>query len=328
MSAPGSELGRERGLLDRLDAFQRRSRPLGFAVGVQRKFASDQAGRLAAVLAYYTFFSFFPLLLVVTTVLGWALASHSGLRTQLLDSVLAQFPVVGSSLRDQSSFQPLKGSATTLAVGIAGALWGGLRAMQAAQSAMNDVWDIPLRDRPNAIQLRVRALLVLAVVGAGLLGTVALANVATLSPVPAAGRVALLVGTVAADAATFLVAFQVLTARRLPWPDLVPGAVLAGIGWFVVQLAGTWFVTRAIKGAGDVYGTFASVIGFLTLFHIQAQIALWAAEVNVVWTRHLWPRSLTGRDLTEADRRAVIDEASASLRHAGEHLDVRFDDDV
>ena len=316
-----------RRLLGRVDAFQRRSGPLGFVVGVQRKFASDGAGRLAAVLAYYSFFSLFPALLVVTTVLGRALASDSGLRTQLLDSVLAQFPVIGTMLRDQGTLQPLQGSATTLVVGVAGALWGGLRAMQAAQSAMNDVWDIPMRERPNIVRVRVRALLVLLVVGAGLLGTVALANVATLSPVPAAGRVALLVGTVAADAATFLVAFQILTARRLPWPDLVPGALLAGVGWFVVQLAGTWFVTRAIKGAGDVYGTFATVIGFLTLFYIQAQIALWAAEVNVVRARHLWPRSLTGRDLTDADRRAVLDEASASLRHPGEHLDVRFDDD-
>jgi YihY family inner membrane protein len=318
--------GRGRLLLDRLDEAQRRQPALGFVVGVHRKFASDGAGRLAAVLAYYSFFSIFPLLLVVTTVLGQALSTHPGLRADLLDSVLAQFPVVGRSLRDDGALQPLKGSLTTLVIGVVGALWGGLRAMQAAQGAMNDVWDIPRHERPNLLRVRLRALLVLGIVGAGLLGTVALSSLATLLPVPVIGRVALVLGTLAADSVTFLVAFQVLTARRLAWRSLAPGALLAGLAWFTVQLAGTWFVTRAIKGASDVYGTFATVIGFLTLFYVQAQLSLWAAEVNVVLARHLWPRSLTGQNPTDADRRAVHDEASSSLGLSGASVEVRYDE--
>jgi YihY family inner membrane protein len=315
---------RSRRLLEGLDDLQRRHPALGFVVGVQRKFASNGAGRLAAVLAFYAFFSFFPLLLVVTTVLGRALASRPGLRTDLLDSVLAQFPVVGSSLRDKDTLHPLQGSLTTLLVGIVGALWGGLRAMQAAQHAMNDVWDVPRHERPNAINVRLRALLVLVVVGAGLLGTVALSSLAALLPVPAAGRIALVLGTLVADSLTFLVAFQVLTARKQPWGALAPGAAFAGVGWFAVQLSGTWFVARAIKGASDVYGTFAAVIGFLTLFHVQAQLSLYAAEINVVRARRLWPRSLTGRDPTDADRRAALDEANASIDLPGASVEVRY----
>ena len=318
--------GRE--LADRLDARQRRTPPAAFALAVQRKFSSDRGSRLAAVLAYYAFLSIFPALLVLVTVLGYLLTSHGDLRRQLLDSALAQFPVIGSTLRDQSQLRPLRGNVVAFVVGVAGALWSGMRAMQIAQDAMNDVWDVALRDRPGFVHKRIRAALMLALVGTALVLTVVLANVAALLPVFWLARVVLLLATAVANIAAFSLAFQILTVNRLRWRDVMPGAVLAGIGWLGVQLLGTWFVTRVVKGASDVYGTFATVIGFLTLFFVQAQLTLWAAEVNVVRSRRLWPRSLTGRNLTDADRRALLDEAASSVRHVGQHVSVRFDGDA
>src|SRR5690606_13163800 len=50
---------------DRIDAVQRRFRPLAFAYGVLKKFGDDWAGRMAALIAYYAFFSIFPLMLVL-----------------------------------------------------------------------------------------------------------------------------------------------------------------------------------------------------------------------------------------------------------------------
>lgn len=318
--------GRE--LADRFDAWQRRTPLAAFALAVQRKFASDRGGRLAAALAYYAFLSIFPAMLVFVTVLGYLLASHGDLRHQLLDSAIAQFPVIGSALRDERQLRPLRGNVAAFVIGVAGALWSGMRAMQIAQDAMNDVWEIPLRDRPRFVQKRVRAVLMLALIGTALALTVALSNVAALLAVAWLTRSALVIASVVANVATFALAFQILTANRLRWRDVMPGAVLAGIGWLGVQLLGTWFVTRVVKGASDVYGTFATVIGFLTLFFVQAQLTLWAAEVNVVRSRGLWPRSLTGRNLTDADRRALLDEAASSVRHVGQHVSVRFDGDA
>jgi len=42
---------------------------------VRKKFSDDQAGNLAALIAYYGFVSIFPLLLVLVTVLGIVLES-------------------------------------------------------------------------------------------------------------------------------------------------------------------------------------------------------------------------------------------------------------
>src|SRR6266508_3088652 len=80
--------------LERLDRFQQRNRVLALPFAVVRKFGDDQAGNLAALLAYYGFFSLFPLLLVLVTVLGFVLAGRSKLQARILDSALAQFPVI------------------------------------------------------------------------------------------------------------------------------------------------------------------------------------------------------------------------------------------
>ena len=52
-----------------LDRLQQRSRLAGIAVIY--KYADDQGGYLAAMITYYAFVSLFPLLLLLTTVLGW-----------------------------------------------------------------------------------------------------------------------------------------------------------------------------------------------------------------------------------------------------------------
>ena len=54
-----------------LDRLQQRSRLAGFIIAVIYKYADDQGGYLAAMITYYAFVSLFPLLLLLTTVLGW-----------------------------------------------------------------------------------------------------------------------------------------------------------------------------------------------------------------------------------------------------------------
>src|SRR5512144_3172398 len=83
-----------------LDRLQRRSRAAGFAIAVIYKYVDDQGGYLAALITYYAFVSLFPLLLLLTTVLGVVLAGHPQVQHQVLDSALSQFPVIGDQLAD------------------------------------------------------------------------------------------------------------------------------------------------------------------------------------------------------------------------------------
>ena len=58
--------------------------------------------------------------------------------------------------------------------------------------------------------------------------------------------------------------------------------------------------------------------------YLSAQLLLYAAEINVVLTRRLWPRSLLQPPLTEPDRRVLTALAETEERRPGETVEVRF----
>ena len=78
-----------------IDGFQQRRPLLAVPFAVVKKFGEDQAGNLAGLVAYYGFFSIFPLLLVLVSVLGIVLRGHTGLQQRVVSSVLGNFPIVG-----------------------------------------------------------------------------------------------------------------------------------------------------------------------------------------------------------------------------------------
>lgn len=120
----------------------------------------------------------------------------------------------------------------------------------------------------------------------------------------------------AGNVALFLVAFRLLTADEVSWRQLRRGAVLAGLGWALLQAGGSLYVHHVVAAASNTYGTFATVIGLLSFIYLSVVIALIAAETNVVAARRLWPRSLSiadGEPITDGDRRALeLGEALAS----------------
>jgi YihY family inner membrane protein len=315
-------VGRSRQALETLDRFQQRHAWSAFPVAVVRKFGDDQAGSLAALVAYYGFFSLFPLLLVLVTVLSFVLEGDVELQRRILDSALGEFPVIGDQLGDNVG--QVRGSGLALLVGLLGALWGGLGVMSAAQNAMNEVWNVPRVRRPNVLLGTARSLALLVVLGGGVLLTTALAGLG--AAVDGGGPLGLAVSLLV-NGLLFLLAFRVLTSAPVGWRDLWPGALLAGAAWSALQALGSWYVQRQLRGASDVYGTFATVIGLLSWLYLAAQVTLLAAEVNVVRTRRLWPRSLVQAPLTDADREALVRLATEEERRPEQRIDVSFEAD-
>ena len=80
------------------DAFQQRHRWLAIPMAVVKKFGDDQGGNLAALVAYYAFFSLFPLLLVLVTILGFVLNGDPSAQKAVENSVLSQFPIIGKQI--------------------------------------------------------------------------------------------------------------------------------------------------------------------------------------------------------------------------------------
>ena len=156
---------------ERLDRFQRKHPWAAFPLAVAYKYFDDFGAYLAALLTYYGFVSLFPLLLLLSTVLGFVLSGDQRLQHEVLTSALHQFPVIGGDLARPKR---LGGGPVGLVVGIAGSLYGGLGVAQAFQYAANTMWGVPRNNRPNPFKARGRSVLLLATAGLAVLGTTTL----------------------------------------------------------------------------------------------------------------------------------------------------------
>jgi YihY family inner membrane protein len=290
-----------------------------------KKFGDDRASNLAALIAYYAFFSLFPLLLALVSGLGFVLDGDPSLQDEVVDTALGRIPVIGVQLRDD--VHPLTGSGIALAVGIGGALWAGLRVTVALGTAFAEIWDVPRVELPDGLRSRARGLAVLAIVATVLV-------IATVPAGVAAGggtdgvleHGVAVIASLAINGGVFLAIFALLTPGHQQVSALLPGVASAAVGWLVLQASGGWYVDRVIADASATYGTFALVIGLLSWFWLGAVLVLLAAEVNVVLLWRLWPRSLAGEP-EPADRRALRRLTQSTRRDRGEEISVAFSDD-
>ena len=297
-------------MLERLDRRQQASRPLGFLAAVVKKFSDDQAGQLAALIAYYAFVSLFPLLLVFVTVLGFVLDGDPDAQQRILDGALGQIPLIG----DQLQLHSLSGSGVALAIGIIGALLAGMGITNATQSALDRIWDVPRRERRGFVHARLRGLGMLAILGTLLIVSTAAGGLVGSASRPAVTVVGGVLVAFAFNLALFLTAFKLLTAAQVAWRDVLPGALVATVFWQLLQHLGGYYLSHVLQRTEPLYGVFALVLGLLAWLYLGAQLTIFAAEINVVRLHRLWPRSFVTSPPLEADRRALARSAEAQPR--------------
>jgi YihY family inner membrane protein len=295
---------------------------IAFPYAVIKKFGDDQAGNLAALIAYYGFLSLFPLMLVLVTLLGMLLHNNPGLRDAIQASALANFPVIGEEI--SNNVHSLRGSGLALGIGLALALWAGLGVVKVLQTAMNAVWNVPYRHRPSVWVSLLRAMLMLVVLGVITIASAAAGSVGSGSDSWLLGIAGIAI-SIMLNMIMFLLAFRILTTENVTWGDVFPGASVAAVWWTVLQALGGYIVSHQLQGASDTYGTFAIVIGLLAWIYLGAQMTLFAAEVNVVRKRRLWPRAIAQPPLTDADERALRSYAEQEERRPEEDIRVRID---
>ncbi len=311
------------------DRLQQRHAWLAFPLAAWRKFSDDQAGHLAALIAYYAFVSLFPLFLALVTILDLVLASHEAFREHIVSSALASYPVIGPQLK--SNVHALSSTGPALAVGLIGTLFGARGLAMATQNALNAAWAVPFHRRPRFGQSMLRSAGLIAIVGPCELATLVLSGLSA-----GAGHV---LGSVAARAAAiaislvlnvgvFWLAFRLATASKVRARSLLLGAVIAATAWQALQVAGGYLVSHQLARYSALYGVFAVVLGLLAWLFLQAQITMYAVEINVVKAYRLWPRSVIRPRfvppdrLTEADVRAYRMYARAEQRMPGLRVEV------
>ncbi len=298
------------GVLQRLDRAQKDRVWLAVAVATAKKFSEDQSANLSAMIAFWAFFSVFPLFLVLVTLLAIFLPASD--KNSVLGHVAELFPLL-----DPRTVNGLSGAWWTIVLGLGTALWSGSGVVRTAQFAFNSVWGISPDQQPGLVKQLLRSIAVLATVGLGLLVTTLLSGLVASSAsgvhLGVLGRVAGYVLSAALDVGIFLAAFRILTDREVTSRDVLPGALLSGIAFFVLQLLSTLIIARYLKNAQSTYGHFATVITILWWFYLQSIITMLGAQLNVVLKKHDYPRSLT-----DAPRGAAGESTPTAAEHTSQ----------
>jgi uncharacterized BrkB/YihY/UPF0761 family membrane protein len=137
-----------------------------------------------------------------------------------------------------------------------------------------------------------RGLAFFAMLGAGVLLTQVLTSLGSIVGRSVAAGALGVVAALALNVALFLAIFELLGPPGLTWHDHLPGAVVAGAGWQLLELAGQFLVQRTLRNATHLYGQFAVVLGLISFLSLASQLVMYAVEVNVVLHDRLWPRSM------------------------------------
>jgi inner membrane protein YhjD len=240
----------------------------------------DNERRMSAEITYYAFFAIFPLLMVFVTVVDIMFSSKAS--EKIVNSAVSQFPVIGTDIINQVNTP--QGRSLATAIALLTALWAGSHAFESFEHAIYVVWRGPAAPQASMVKSRLRAFLMMGIVGVAILVvTIAGAVLSRLHfVVPGLDRVVTTLVTLALNTAVILVAFAAVTPGGPKWKAQLPGAVLGGVGWTILQTVGALFVQHVVRGASDTYGVFAVVIGMLVWINIQIRMFLIAAEVNSV----------------------------------------------
>jgi YihY family inner membrane protein len=309
----------------KVDATQRRFTPTAFVFGVTKKYGDDNGGVLVSNLAYSSFVSLFPLLLVLVTVLGLIAAVDESFKTEVLNAVAGQVPLIGSQLT--GNVHELKRSSTIgLIVGLVGLIWGATGLAQAGLFTMEQVWNLPGPARPGYVQRLGRAVLFLALLGAGVIVTTGLSSLTTYLHNGLGFKILIEVVTAAFNVGMYIGAFRVLTPKGVPTRQLLPGAITGGILFTVLQFVGTYLVHHYLH-SDSTYGVFATVLGLIAYIYLAVEVTVYSAEINVVLARRLWPRAMIQPPLTKADRSSMALQALQNQRRPEQHIEVTFDRD-
>lgn len=269
--------------------------------------ARDNLSLIAAGVGFYALLSIFPAIAAAISLWG-LFADPAAVEAQMSAAVDVMPGQAADILRQQMhtvASQPSTGLGLGLIIGLALAFWSAAKGTRAMMQGLNIVYDED--ERRGFIRLNATALLL--TVSGILAGVLALAAVAVLPALlgllglPAWIEISasvlrwplVLVVVVLALAITY----RYGPSRRPPkWRWVSPGAALATVGWLIVSVAFSLYVSN-FGSYGATYGSVGAVVVLMMWFYLSAYVALMGAELDAELERQ------TRRDSTRGPQRPM-----------------------
>ncbi len=284
------------GVMDRVRATVRRARDrrpwVDHAVRAYDRHSEVLGGQVAAAITYFGFLSFFPLLALAFSVVGYVSVVYPGARDGITAAIEGTFPSLVGTGPGQINVSDIADSRSGAGlVGLLGLLYAGLGWVDALRNALRRVFgtlDVPL----SFLTKKLVDLFVLLLLGTALMGSVVVSSLATAATEYVLGLVDLDDSTVAilllkvlavvlallVNTAIFAILLSRLSGAGLPWRQIRSGAVLGAVGFEALKLLGTFLVGRTTDN--PLYATVGVVVGLLVWINFVSRLLVYVAA----WT--------------------------------------------
>jgi membrane protein len=257
---------------------------LGMLAGAAREALKPDSAITAAAIAYFAFFSLFPLILLSISIASFNLGPlmNQQLIVQKLEFIA---PALGQLL-GQNIDEIIRARGPVSSVALVGLIWSASTIFYTLNQTLSKIWSYK-RSRPVWKRRGLAILFVLSFVGptlflASFAGSL-IANLRTWLPeqiVPIEDGISFVV-TILIDVALFMVLYLLLPHGASTWREILPGAIGAGLLWELAKKAFLFFVSTYISVSNLVYGSVAAIIAILTWAYLSGLIFLFGAYLSV-----------------------------------------------
>jgi len=266
----------------------RLKRELSLLVETVKEASHDHAKDLAAAIAFWAFFSIFPLLIGILSLAGYLLQSAE-LQARIYEVVTDMFPGSASLVRDNLD-AVVQYRGTMSWVGIGGLLWTASKGFGAITRAVNRALGAERTD--NFLLSKIRNFFMVVAVSVLMIASIAITVALEIALDPSflsrlgldAVNLPRLQGWTANFVLVFLIfalIYKLAPYVEVRWRQVLPGALLAAALFELVKTAFVVYLDR-IADFEAVYGSLSSIIVLLLWLYLSAVILIYGAEYSIV----------------------------------------------
>lgn len=289
-------------------------------------FTKARATQAAASLAYYTFFSIFPLMLLFILGGSYFLDRQSVFErvTQAVQSVLP----ISQQFVTQSLQEVLKQRTAVGIFVLVSLLWSASNMFNNLAYDINTAW--PEARQRNYLQSRLIGLDMIAGLTGLLILTIVLDSVskslagAGSASVPFTGwnlwEVVSSLGSWIAVFLLYLAMYRWVPTVSVAWSASFWGALAASIGWKAATTGFSWYLSSPFARYAVVYGSLGTIVAFLFLIYIIALITLYGAHLTAA-IDHLHKDLRAAKAVENGQASPSVDEPQPAVRQAAARED-------
>lgn len=258
---------------------------------------ADDAGTLAAALAFYTALSIAPLLMAIITLVGAIFGRDTAERELIAQIAQLMGPQAAAFAQMVVDNQPTRGTRGGLfaVLELVVLFWGAANVFNQLLNTLNKIWNVQPRPGLGLLQLlRSRLFSFGLVLAIGFLLLVSLVLSATfarliqeinarLPAAPWLWQGANLLLTLAIATLLFALLFKYVPDVKISWRVTWIGAAVTAL----LFVLGTFILEAYLAGEGTAYGVAGSLVVFLLWVFYSAQILFLGAELTQVVAHHL-----------------------------------------